>query len=304
MTGRNDYWDRERECERFFMERGPFYYITTENLDWMLYESKEEFAVGTNIVAVSSARSGFIVMDDTQMNNHHHIMGAGTLVQANVFVEILHNLERKYQKNMGKPSLKEWSIRIDPVQDIKDFRNKIAYTDRNAYVARLDSTPTGYPWGSAYLFFNGNLWQMKAGTPFREVGGREKRRICRSHEVDMPEHYKVCDGMILRSSFVDYHATEYLFNSANQYFTMLTRRGESDVEIAAILGEHIQIPNEEVFQIVASWNPGKQLTALSLEEKLRTAQKMKQRLASSNRQISLILRLSATEVDRLFPKPQ
>ena len=248
MTGRNDYWDRERECERFFIERGPFYYISTENLDWMLYESKEEFVVGTNIVAVSSARSGFIVMDDTQMNNHHHIMGAGTLVQANVFVEILHNLERKYQKNMGKPSLKEWSIRIDPVQDIKDFRNKIAYTDRNAYVARLDSTPTGYPWGSAYLFFNGNLWQMKAGTPFREVGGREKRKICRSHEVDMPEHYKVCDGMILRSSFVDYHATEYLFNSANQYFTMLTRRGESDVEIAAILGEPFRFPTKKCFK--------------------------------------------------------
>lgn len=300
---RNEFWDRERECERSFIEKGPFYFITTENLDWMLYENRDEFIVGTNLMAISAARSGFTIVDDIQMNSHHHVMGRGTYDQAIAFTEQLHGLERKYQQSLGKPSLKNWDIRIDRVQDLRQFRNEVAYTDRNAYVARRDTMPTGYPWGSANLFFNGNLWLQKEGITFPLVGGREKRSICRSHDVNLPSHYKVADGLILRRSFVDFKTTESLFNSANQYFSLLTRRGEADIEMARLLGESIQIPSEEVFQILASWFPGTMLKDLSYEQRLQAAKMMKQRLASSNRQIIQVLRLTPAEVERLFPVP-
>lgn len=300
---KNDFWDRERECERFFIERGPFYYITTENLNWLLYQNREEFIMGTNILAISAARSGFTIVDDVQMNNHHHVMGAGTAEQAKTFADLLHGAERKYQTSLGRPHLKVWDIKIDRVPDLKQFRNQVAYTDRNAYVARIDSMPMGYAWGSANLFFNGNLWLMNEGVPFAEVGGREKRTICRSHEVELPANYRAYGGMILRRSFVEYHTTERLFNSANQYFTMLTKRGEADIEMAQLLGERIQLPHEEVLQIVGKWFSGKRISDLKYEEKLQTAQKMKQRLASSNRQIIQITGLSPEDVDRLFPKP-
>lgn len=301
---KNEFWDRERECERFFWANGPFYFITTENLNWILYENRDEFIIGTNLLAISAARSGFRIVDDTQMSNHHHIMGIGSIEQANDFANQLHSVERKFQTSLGRRSLKEWDIRIDPVKDLKQFRNQIIYTDRNAYVARRDSMPTGYAWGSANLFFNGNLWLMNKGIPYSIVGGREKRLICRSHNVDLPDHYRVQDGMILRSSFVNYKTTETLFNSANQYFTMLTRRGEADIEMAALLGESIQIPHEEAFQIVASWCSGRQIGELKYEEKLQTAIKMKNRLASSNRQIVQILGLNPADVERMFPLPK
>jgi len=300
---RNDFWDRERECERSFIEKGPFYFITTENLDWMLYESRDEFIVGTNLLAISAARSNFLIVDDIQMNSHHHIMGSGTYESAIAFAEQMHDLERKYQLSLGKPSLKKWEIRMDRVKDLKQFRNEVAYTDRNAYVARRDSMPTGYPWGSANLFFNGNLWLQKEGIAFPLISIREKRSICRSHNVNLPSHYRVEDGMILRRSFVQFGITENLFNSANQYFSLLTRRGEADIEMARLLGESIQIPSEEIFQILASWFPGTMLKDLSYAQRLQAAKMMKQRLASSNRQITQVLRLTPAEVERLFPVP-
>lgn len=299
----NEFWTRENECERCFAKGGPYFFITTEDLDWMLYETRDEFIVGTNIVAISEAHSGFSIMDDVQMNNHHHILGSGSYEVAITFAEDLHKAERKYQQSLGKPSLKEWDIRIDPIPTLKSFRNMAAYTDRNAYVARLDSMPTGYPWGSASLFFNGNLWLMDSGTRFCDIGGREKRVICRSHNVDLPESFRVKNGMILRSSFVDYHATEKLFNSANQYFTSITRHGEADIEMANMLGERIQLPNEEVFQIVSGWYPGQKLRELEPDTRLKAALRMRKTLGSSNRQISQVLRLSAADVNRLFPKP-
>lgn len=47
----------------------------------------------------------------------------------------------------------------------------------------------------------------------------------------------------------------------------------------------------------------KLIAELTYEEKLKVAKKMKQRLASSNRQITQILALPPAEVDTLFPHP-
>ena len=304
MQGRNEYWDRERECERQFQASGPFFFITTENLDWLLYRNREEFKAGTNLVAIAAAISGLVIVGDIQMNNHHHVMGSGSLSQAQAFREVFREKMRRYQLARGNKSLKDWNIRIDETIDLKQFRSRIAYTNRNAYVVRKDSTPTGYPWGSGNLYYNGNLWAMDRGIPWEKVTVDNRRKICHSHKIDLPGSYRVLDNMILRSSFVDYKCTESLFNSANQYFTMLSRHGEADVEIAQILGEGIQLPNEEVFQIVGSWHGGTSLTCLSKADKYSAAKKMKLRLGSSNKQIVQVLQLPREEVDRLFPIAQ
>ena len=276
--------------------------ITTEHLDWLLYKTREEFIVGTNIIAISAAESGLVILDDIQMNNHHHIMGEGSLSSVDAFTDCFRERMRRFQLSLGNKSLKDWKIRADETTGLGLFRKRIGYIDRNAYVARLDSTPTGYPWGSGNLLFNGNLWLMAEGEPWHSLSIEKRRKICRSHNVEMPRSIKVRDGMILRSSFVNYKRTESFFNSANQYFSMLSRQGESDIEIARILGESIQLPNEEVFKIVSSWYPDSGIREMSAEDRLKAAQMMKCKLDSSNKQISQVLNLRIDDVDRMFPR--
>ena len=304
MHVKNDFWMRERECERIFAAGKPYYLITTEHSEWLLYKTREEFIVGSNLVAISAAESGLVVLDDTVMNNHHHVLGKGSSSNARDFADILREKMRRYQLSLGNPSLKELKIQIDDVLDLKQFRNYVGYIDRNAYVARLDSTPAGYPWGSGNLFFNGNLWMMSEGVAWDTLSVEKRRKICQSHSINLPSSYRVRDGMILRSSFIDYRHTEGLFNSANQYFSMLTRRGEADVEIARMKGEGIQLPNEEVFQIVGSWYPESGIRGLGAPERWGAARSMKKRLNSSNKQIAQVLHLPLTDVDRIFPRPQ
>lgn len=301
MHKRNEFWERERECERFFQATGPYWFITTESLNWLLYKSQEEFITGTNLVAISSAESGLVIVDDIQMNNHHHLMGRGSLTQARAFTDRFREKMRRYQLSLGNKSLKDWNIQIDATEDVKQFRNRVAYTDRNAYVVRKDSTPCGYPWGSGHLIFNGVLWTMAQGTPWKELSIDRRRSICRSHNISLPDSYRVYDGMILRSSFVDFRCTEAIFNNANQYFSMLSRHGEADIEIARMLGEGIQLPNEEVFQIVGGWYTGTSLKELAMAERLVSAKRMKTQLGSSNKQISQILQLDLQAVERMFP---
>ena len=304
MKERNDYWMRERECEISFASCEPCFMITTQQQDWLMYKSREEFIAGTNITAVAAGLSGFAILDDVQMNNHHHILGAGTQNQVESFVRIFSDKMRRFQNTVGNGSLRNWKIRIDETSDLQQVRNRTAYIDRNPYVVRLDSTPSGYPWSSAGLFFNGNLWMMVKGDAFNSLSVDMRRTICRSKTIDLPDSYRVFQGMILRSSFVDYHRTESMFNSANQYFSLLYRRGEADVEIARMLGEGIQLPNEDVFQTVSGWFKGKKIKDLSLQERLDAARKMKTELACANKQIAQILRLTTEAVDKMFPRAQ
>lgn len=304
MHVKNDFWMRERECERIFAAGKPYYLITTEHSEWLLYKTREEFIVGSNLVAISAARAELAVLDDTVMNNHHHVLGKGRRSNVDAFTDDLREKMRRYQLSLGNPSLKELKIQVDEVLDLRQFRNYVCYIDRNAYVARLDSTPNGYPWGSGNLFFNGNLCMMAEGTAWNTLSIEKRRKICRSHDIELPASYRVRSEQILRSSFVDYKHTESLFNSANQYFSMLTRRGEADVEIARLKGESIQLPNEEVFQIVGSWYPESGIRSLDAAERLEVARSMKKRLNSSNKQIAQVLRLPLNDVDRMFPRPQ
>ncbi len=48
-----DYWAKERFCEDAFLRGGSFYLVTSENLDWLLFETDDDFKRGTNIIAVS-----------------------------------------------------------------------------------------------------------------------------------------------------------------------------------------------------------------------------------------------------------
>lgn len=69
-----------------------------------------------------------------------------------------------------------------------------------------------------------------------------------------------------------------------------------------MLGESIQLPNEEVFKIVSSWYPDSGIREMSAEDRLKAAQTMKRKLDSSNKQISQVLNLRIDDVDRMFPR--
>ena len=304
MTTQNEYWERERLCEQAFLDGGPFYFISTENLPWLLYTSEEEFKDGTNIVATSLAGLRIKVLNEVEMNNHLHLVVEGIIAEIRIFEERLRLKMHRYQQSKGKPSLLKWEIRVKQIESLAFLRNAIMYVSRNPYVARRNVTPNGYRWSGGFLFFNETLPDYRQGIPWAEVPYKDKRAICRSHDIDMPEHYRVLDGMITRASFIDYRRTEEFFNSANQYFKLLAKNVEADAETARWIGETILLPNEDVFRIVADWYRVKSVVALNMEQRQEAAKRMKYELMSNNKQISQVLKLRPELVDAMFPSPQ
>ncbi len=300
MEANNDYWAQERQCEAVFCGGGPFYIVTSENLPWLLFETEEDFKEGTNIIALSLRHLPIRLLNDVQMNNHLHLVLEGPEQAVETFtVQLRKRMKRRLSKR-GK-DLNKWHIQANRIEDLQHLRYAILYVARNPYVARRDATPTGYRWGGSHLLFNANLPDYAQGKPFQELSYLERRNICHSHDMDIPEHWRCHNGMILRSSFMDYQRTQQFFLSANQYFQWLSRRKESDIEIAKWIGESILLPNEDVLRIVSNWYKVKSVTALDLEQRLEAARKMKTELWSNNKQIAQVLRLPLTQIDLLFP---
>ena len=149
-----------------------------------------------------------------------------------------------------------------------------------------------------------NDWDIQfPGISWKDLSIREKRSICRSHKTDMPAQYRVKDGLILRSSYVAYHRTESFFHSAHQYFAMLGRHGEADLEVARQIGELVLLPNEEVVKIIRSWYDVP-LRRLTQQQRLDAAKRMKYELSSNNKQIAQILSLPISFVNDMYPVPR
>ena len=296
-----EYWQRKRNCEQAFLEGGPFFIVTTENLPWLLFTSDRDFMDGTNMVAVALAGLRLRMLNEVAMNNHLHFLLEGPYEQVFVFTERLRKAMSRYQLARGNPSLAQWVIQIKPIDNLRNLQNAILYISRNPYVAGRDVTPVGYKWSSAQLMFNQNLQYYLAGVPFDTLTYREKREIVHSRELTLPDSYRILDGMILRQSFVDYKRAEEFFESAQQYFRLLARRVESDAETARWLGESILLPNEDVFRIVADWYNVKTVSLLNPNQRLQAARRMKAELMSNNKQIAQVLRLPLEQIDRFFP---
>ena len=294
-------WEKEKECERLFQEGGPFFMVTTENLPWLLFTSDREFMDGTNMVAVALAGLGIRLLNYVQMNNHLHFVVEGPLEMVNLFVERLRKAMSRYQLAKENPSLAEWEIQVKPILDLRNLRNAILYVSRNPYVAGRNCTPGGYKWGGAQLMFNENVVYYNPGVSFGELKFREKRLITRQRNIDMPQEYRVWDGMILCASFVDNRRSEGFFESAHQYFYLLSRKVESDAETARWVGENILLPNEDVFRIVSDWFKVKTVRLLTPAQRLEAARRMKAELMSNNKQIAQVLSLPIYQVDQFFP---
>ena len=295
------FWEKENYCELQFRDGGPFYFVTTENLPWLLFTNEQAFVDGTNMVAVALVGLGLRLLNEVVMNNHLHFLLEGPHEQVLLFTERLRKAMSRYQLARGNSSLARWDIRVKAITDLRNLRNAILYISRNPYVAGRNVTPVGYRWSSAQLMFNENLREYQPGVPFTALTYREKRDIVHARDLSLPDYYRIQDGMILRQSFVDYKRAEVFFESAHQYFRLLARRIESDAETARWLGETILLPNEDVFRIVADWYNVKTVSLLNPDQRLQAARRMKAELMSNNKQIAQVLRLPLEQIDQFFP---
>ncbi len=300
--------DMEWDCEMKFKKYRNCWHLYTNGHDAdVIFADKEDMKVGMNLMAVAKMYFPDIVIFTFElMNNHIHVVLAGERCRCEeLFAMFKSRLWKYFTRNGRTVNLSKFNCQLIEIESLQSLRNEIVYVNRNGYVARPDCTPFSYPWGAGAWFFNPLLDSLPT-VDYNSLTIREKRRICRSNDIDLPsDNVKVFDGFILPSCFCRICEAESFFRSAHHYFQQLTRKFEAYGEIAARLHESVFIADEEMYAAVCLMcmkshgvkHPG----LLSPKDRIEMAKEMKQKYNASNRQIRSILKLDKEIVEQLFP---
>lgn len=296
----------ERMQEQLFRQSGPFHHLNTKPLEnAIFYEDEEDWKVALNFAGIISKEMHIDILAYALMSNHFHFIIRGEKVDA---LEFFHRLKKRlayYLARKGRSGvLDPAEPQADPIMDLNQFRNEVAYVIRNPYVVIVDVNPLAYPWCSGYLYFNPFLPFMES----KAADGltyREKRVINRSSDANLDSSFRVRDEMIVPESYVDYKLVERLFPNARKFTWWVFRNVEAQLEVALSLNEHPNLSDDELFKVtmqICDDHFSKQGTKdLTEREQMELAITLKNKWHASNAQVARLSGLDINKVNGLFP---
>lgn len=296
----------ERMQEQLFRQSGPFHHLHTMPLEnAIFYEDEEDWKVALNFVGIIAKEVNIVILAYALMSNHFHFIIRSEEADA---LEFFHRLKKRlahYLARKGRSGvLDPAEPKADPMMDLNQFRNEIAYVIRNPYVVIVDVNPLAYPWCSGYLYFNPLLPFLET-KPAGELTYREKRAITRSSDANLDSSFQVRDGMIVPESYVDYKLVERLFPNARKFTWWVFRNVEAQLEVALRMNEHPNLSDDELFKVtmqICDDHFSKQGTKeLTEREQMELAIILKNKWHASNAQVARLSGLDINKVDGLFP---
>ena len=306
--------NQESACEFRFRNAceqlgGLWHYCTPGQLNESVNLTPDDYDFSVNNLAISAAEAGVTVLTDSHMVNHLHGLLGCRKEQCFAFEDAyLYRLKKHLQAKGRDAYLGDFRCKDPiPITDLAMVRNEIVYIHRNRYVVDPTYTPFSDPWSGASVYFNCRSDET-GSIPAPELTFRTKRALCFRSKPFIPDNYRIRDGRILPSSYLDYRLGESFFRDAHHYFSLLTKNVEAFSEEARRLGDRIVLTEDEMFQTVrqiALMNHGvKQATLLPPKAKIEVAKTMHYDYNATNSQIQRLLRLDLTIIEELFPTLQ
>ena len=191
-----------------------FWLVTTDHLtDNIWFKDDEDFKTAMNIVAVLSTMDGLSIISFILMSNHVHFILSCQKSEAIVFITRFKKLySQHFSRKYGSCALlRKNDVDIRPLQiGDESFERGIAYVLMNSVAANICLHPSGYPWGTGYIFFrSGPETPLRAG----DLSGRARVRFLHS-KLPIPDQY-ILDkrGFVDPASYVPVKFVESVFRT-------------------------------------------------------------------------------------------
>lgn len=289
-----------------FRAAGSIYHLSTKPLETaVFYKDRQEMILVKNIIAICLMKSGCRMLAYSQMSNHFHVLLEGTMSQILAFFYELKLMLANYYRKHGRPGLVDGlEPGITQIEDVRQFRNALAYVIRNSFVVNPNVNVFADPCSCGHLYFNPFL--KKEGIPANELTVRQIKQLTSSRPVaDLPASLYIKDGEVQDWSFVDYERAMSFYENARQFVFSVLKNVEAHVETAIKYGETPQLADEELTQVVWGYCK-KQLKVekpgiLDKIGRQKLAIMLKNDYYASNGQIARVAGIPLTEVNALFP---
>ena len=279
------------------------YHLSSSHLETQcIFRNENDFIFGINTLAILLACFDVRLIAYCLMDNHLHLLVSGNLDQCLAFYDrVVHRISMNAWKKYGITGiLKQDDVDIVAVTDEQQLKNEICYIHRNPYRARIAS-PFAYRWSSADVYFNNFT---PSGTKISSLSVRDRRRIFNTHQP-IPDEYEFLDGRILNKSFVSFRNASEKFLGSVEYFDTLRKFSlESIVESSHGIHESITFSDSELRERIKDICKQEfhvdSHTLLSRKDLLRLAIQVRNRFGAGQAQLSRILGLDKTVLERVL----
>lgn len=230
------------------------------------------------------------------MNNHFHFVLSSEYEYVLGFWKFLRSKMQRFY-----PLLWNMKLHVKAIESLQSLRNNIVYVNRNGYVSNPNCTPFSYPWGTgSYYFLN-----CRGGESLGNLSVRNRRKLFRARNTDLPLDWLLLDGYIAPSSYCSIKFGTSLFRDAHHYFFMVSKNVEAYSGIAIEIDDGEFLTDSELFEqllrIIKERYGQASPKVLTGAQKLDLARKLHYDFHASNGQIRRILGLSQYDIDALFP---
>ena len=280
-----------------------FFLITTDHLeDRLWFRDEEDFRTAMNYVAIAAFVSGVMVLAFILMSNHVHFVVACSWERAEHFIKNFKRLYAAYywRKYGINELLRRNGVDIREVRESDEsLERAIAYVLMNSVAANICFEPSGYPWGTGNVLFNGNPFP---GRNLDEFSGRAQTRLLKSN-VKLPGDYKIGPGgYILPESYVQVKAVEALFRTPKRfgYFLRTSSKARQRLEGGAVPSfrdQNILSASEDLCHSLFRVNG---ISDLDVGQKAELLRQLRRRFSADVNQICRVTGIPYDEAARLL----
>jgi len=285
-----------------------YWLVTTEHLkSGLWFRDDEDYRIGMNYVAIASFVYGVMVLSFVLMSNHVHFVLYCTEEEARAFInEFKADCSRHLALKYGVRDLLRRNRavieRISP--DDESFERAVAYVQMNPPAANICLHPTGYPWGTGSLFFNG---LPPKGIRLGDLSRHAIRKGLRTKRSLPADWLLGEDGYILPESYVPVTLVESIFRTPKrmnfflQNSSKARRRQEfRGNELPSFRDQVLYAAIPDLCQSLFGRNT---VSDLDQEQKTELVRQLRRRFSSDVRQIARVTSLPMEEAARLLDAP-
>lgn len=309
-------WWREIEAREFVMFKIEFYHLTSEGALTPAFigssNPERDYRAAFNLIAVCAAHCNVRVVAFAIEDTHLHILLEGSRADCEKFKIMF---ERSYVRHVTKTrgTLKGANIDLDvlPIKDENHLLDMATYVVAQPTKDGKPVLPYDYRWGTGSMYFRPknhiSIWRydedgiLHDPVPAGSLSYSVVRKLaCSKRRI--PNHWLICNGLILPENYVDVPLYEQIYRTHNSFRVFMSSNKQKDQEIkrreAAYLG--VTLDDAEAAQkckeVCKSLFGVTAVSKLDGEQRVQLAQQLRSLYKMSFRQLAKLALLPLNEI--------
>lgn len=276
--------------------------------------TEQEFKSAFNRFGVCAYLADVVVVSFSIEDSHPHGLLFGTLETCCRFRDLYKSMTIKsIARHRGNADGVRLNFELDMVTDSNYLMNVATYTIVQPTKDGKSVMPYDYLYGTGAMYFRSRNavlpWMVdndgKVSDPARlgDLTIRERLKICGSNTT-LPSDWLVCNGFILPSNYVDVQRFEGIYRTHNCYRVYLCSNKQKDAVVLNRMSEVRGVKYEDLEARRICSETCQELFSkastrhLNIEERLRLAQTLRRKYRFSIRQLSFLVHLPETELEK------